>query len=126
MSVSEEFFAELSQRGHDPRLHQAKGSVQFEIAQKERTDRCIVVLSHGDVTVASGAVDDTATCFVRCPGPLFDDIISGRANALAAMLRGELSAEGDLQLLYQFQRVFPGPPGAVHPRERVAAKRDGS
>jgi putative sterol carrier protein len=122
MSVSEAFFADLAQRGHDPRLHQANGTVRIELAQKERTDRRLVALAHGEVTVSSCDDDVDAGCVVRCPGPLFDDIVRGRANALAAMLRGELDAEGDLQLLYQFQRVFPGPPDAVHPRERLAAE----
>jgi putative sterol carrier protein len=129
MSVSEQFFADLAERGHDPRLHQAQGTVQFELAHNDRTDRCLVEIAHGDVTVSSGATsdgDETPACVVRCPGPLFDDIVTGRANALAAMLRGELTAEGDLQLLYQFQRVFPGPPDAVHPREQLTAKRNGS
>jgi putative sterol carrier protein len=129
MSASEQFFADLAERGHDSRLHQAKGTVQFELAHKDRTDRCVVEMAHGDVTVSPGATsggDEAATCVVRCPGPLFEDIVAGRANALAAMLRGELDAEGDLQLLYQFQRVLPGPPDAVHPREQQLAKRSAS
>jgi hypothetical protein len=132
MSVSEEFFADLARRGHDPRLHQATGTVRIELAHKDRTDQRLVELAGGDVTISpcdgerDGSAGDEAGCVVRCSGPLFDDIVRGRANALAAMLRGDLTAEGDLQLLYQFQRVLPGPPDAVHPREQVAMKRAGS
>ena len=129
MSVSDEFFADLAQRGHDPRLHRANGSVLFELTRTGGTDRWRVGMALGDVTVSSGRDADTdggAGCVVRGTGSLFDEIVSGRANAMAAMLRGELVPEGDLELLYEFQRVFPGPPGALHPRERLASKGNAS
>jgi hypothetical protein len=40
---------------------------------------------------------------------LFDDIRSGRTNAVAATLRGEITIEGNPRLLNIFQRLFPGP-----------------
>ena len=39
----------------------------------------------------------------------FDGIASGRENAIAAVLRGAVGIEGDLELLMLFERLFPGP-----------------
>jgi hypothetical protein len=46
---------------------------------------------------------------VQLSKSLFDDIVQGRANAVAATLRGDIGVEGDVRLLNVFQRVFPGP-----------------
>jgi len=43
---------------------------------------------------------------------LFDDIVSGRANAMAALLRGDVGVEGNTELLMRVQRTFPGPEGS--------------
>jgi putative sterol carrier protein len=37
-------------------------------------------------------------------------MVEGKVNAMAAVLRGEVSLEGDLGLVISFQRLFPGPP----------------
>jgi hypothetical protein len=39
----------------------------------------------------------------------------GRANAMAAFLRGEVQSAGDVSLVIAFQRIFPGPPDAAGP-----------
>ena len=38
----------------------------------------------------------------------FDAIASGKMNAMAALLRGALTAEGKIILLTALQRLFPG------------------
>ena len=50
-----------------------------------------------------------ADCVLRTDKALFDGIARGEVNAMAAILRGELAFEGDVQLLVLFQRLFPGP-----------------
>ena len=52
---------------------------------------------------------------MRADAELFGDIITGRVNAMAALLRGRLVVEGDPSPLVLFQRLFPGPPS---PRDR--------
>jgi putative sterol carrier protein len=47
---------------------------------------------------------------VRTDQAIFDRIVKGEANAMAAFLRGAIDLEGDRGLLLAFQRVFPGPP----------------
>jgi hypothetical protein len=43
---------------------------------------------------------------------LFDRAVRGKANLNAAVLRGLLSAEGNIHLLVLVQRLLPGPPRA--------------
>jgi hypothetical protein len=39
-------------------------------------------------------------------------MVIGKANAMAATLRGVIVPEGDLGLVISFQRLFPGPPAS--------------
>jgi putative sterol carrier protein len=53
-----------------------------------------------------------ADAVVRVDGELLDRIVTGKANALTAMLRGDMTVEGDHELMVYFQRLLPAPPGA--------------
>lgn len=101
------FFAELAARGHEPLLRKATGSTRFDVRDGRRTRRWIVTVDHGDIAVAVG--NGEAGCVVRADKAVFDKIVTGRMNAVAAMLRGDLVAEGDWRLLVRMQRLFPGP-----------------
>jgi putative sterol carrier protein len=63
-----------------------------------------------------------ADCVVRAAKDLFDEVAEGRANAMAALLRGRMGVEGDLELLVRFQRLFPGPPDS---RDRPGGTESG-
>ena len=41
------------------------------------------------------------------------DVVTGRLNAQAAILRGLLTCEGSMAACMMFQRSLPGPPGSV-------------
>ena len=41
---------------------------------------------------------------------LFQRLITGEENAIAATLRGALVCAGNVELLFAIQRIFPGPP----------------
>jgi putative sterol carrier protein len=71
-------------------------------------------VDHWRVAIDAQAIavsrDNTpADCVVRAEKALFDGIVCGEVNAMAALLRGELLADGDLELLMRVQRLFPGP-----------------
>src|SRR6266536_650894 len=108
------FFDELGRRGHEPLLEKATGSIRFDLADGKRTDRWLVTLDRGDVSVSRKNV--AADCIVRADRTLFDAMASGDVNGMAAYLRGELTLEGDPELLVLIQRVLPGPAtrGAPH------------
>ncbi len=102
-----EFFDRLSRSGHEPLLQRANGCVRFDLADGEKTVRWLVTMSKGDVTVSRR--NARADCVVHTDKALFDGMVRGEVNALAANIRGALTTEGDRELLMLFQRLFPGP-----------------
>ena len=72
-----------------------------------KTRRWLVTVAGGDIAVTTGATD--ADCVVRADTAVFDKVVSGRVNAVAAVLRGDLEVEGDWRLLVRMQRLFPSP-----------------
>ena len=102
----ERFFAELATRGHEPLLRKASGSTRFEVRDGRRTRRWIVTVDDGDIAVSTG--NGAATCVVRVDKAVFDRIVVGRMNAVAALLRGDLEVEGDWRFIVRMQRLFPG------------------
>jgi putative sterol carrier protein len=105
-----ELFESLRRRGHEPLLQRATGTMRF-VLENGRTNATnwTVVVDKGDLTV-SHAVRKKADCTVRASKQLFDRIARGEVNAMAAMLRGAVTVEGDPELLLMFQRLLPGPP----------------
>lgn len=114
-----EFFEELEQRGFDPLLEKATGRIGFELVNGKKTNRWLVAIDKGKVDVShkSGTTD----CMVRSTEELFDEVVRGEANAMAAVLRGAITVEGDPELLMLFQRVFSGPPKSAPSRRRSSA-----
>jgi predicted lipid carrier protein YhbT len=106
---TEAFFGALAERAHEPALGRVTGTVRCDVTERDGTvEHWYVTIKKGDVKVSnkSGAAD----AVVRADRKLFDGFASGNENVTAALLRGVLDIEGDLQLLSMFQRVFPGPP----------------
>jgi putative sterol carrier protein len=104
---TERFFAELAARAHEPLLRKASGSMRFDVVDGRTTRRWLVAVERGDMTVRAGGGD--ASCVIRADRAVFERIASGRLNAVAAVLRGDLQVEGDWRLLVRMQRLFPGP-----------------
>ena len=104
------FFRELEARKKSPLLEKIKGTLRFELApeKEERAERWVVAVDKGAVTVSQE--DRMADCTVRTKGVLFEGLITGEVNAMAAVLRGDIVVEGDRELILRFQRLFPGPP----------------
>jgi putative sterol carrier protein len=103
MSAVDEFFEGLGARGHEPLLERASGTIRIELTNAKRAV-WLVTIEKGDVTVARR--NARADCVVRAPEKLFDGVVKGRENAMAAVLRGEVAVEGDPELLVLFQRLF--------------------
>ncbi len=103
-----EFFENLDARGHEPLLERASGTLRIDLSNGKRRARWLVTVKKGDVTVSHA--NAKADCAARMDQALFDQIVTGRENAFAALLRGLVAVEGNSQLLVLFQRLFPGPP----------------
>jgi putative sterol carrier protein len=106
--VASEFFEGLAARGHEPLLERVSGKVRFDITDGRKRERWTLVVEHGDLSVSRG--NASADCIITSDKKLFEDIASGRTNAFAAVLRGALDLEGDVQLIVAVQRLLPGPP----------------
>jgi putative sterol carrier protein len=105
------FFERLTHYGHDPSLEQAKGAVRFDITDGGRTDRWLVTIDHGDVSAAPAEAG--GTCVVYADRDLFNGIVTGKVNGMAAMLRGAIRFDGDMELVVLLRRLFPGRPQTV-------------
>jgi putative sterol carrier protein len=116
-----EFFDALVERGHEPLLEKATGTLRFDLKDGKKTDRWLVAVAKGDLAVSRQNL--RADCVVSADKAEFDDIASGKTNAMAALLRGAVSIEGDTQLMVLFQRLFPGPPRARKRRPTAASAR---
>ena len=84
--------------------------MRFELTNGTGEAPWLVTIKRGDVAVSRA--DRKADCIVRTDKTLFDKIVTGKENAMAAVLRGAMDAEGDAELIVLFQRLFPGPPAA--------------
>jgi putative sterol carrier protein len=118
-SATAQFFEDLGSRGHVPVLEKVRGTLRFEITDAEPVERWLVIVDHGDITVDPTAGSDKPTCIVRGSRAVLEGVARGELNATAAVLRGELVIEGDLQILMIVQRVFPGPAGTMHPTAHI-------
>jgi putative sterol carrier protein len=116
-----DWFESLAERGHEPLLEKISGSVLFELANRRQTDRWLVSIDKGDISVShkGGRADAT----LRAGKDVFDGLASGEVNGLAAVLRGAVSVEGNLALIARLQRLLPGPPKSAR---RAARAKSGA
>ncbi|HEV7900032.1 MAG TPA: SCP2 sterol-binding domain-containing protein [Planosporangium sp.] len=117
-SPTEEFFDELGRRGHEPLLKRITATVRFNITDGRHVAHWLVAIDRGDIHVARSS--DKGCCGICADRALFDGIVTGRVNAIAAMLRGALSVDGDRETWVLVQRLLPGP---CSPRRRPFAAR---
>jgi putative sterol carrier protein len=121
-SATEQFFAGLADRRHEPLLGSAAGTLRFDLANDGRTDHWLVRIAKGGLRISRGR--SRADCTVLVNADQFEAIVTGRLNAMTAMLRGVLAVDGDYGLLVRFQRLFPPPVAApAGSRERTAGRQ---
>lgn len=118
------FFESLHAQGDEPILKGESGVLRFDLSSRTELERWYVTITDGKITV--GHRGGRADTVVKVDRALFDRIAGGIENAMAAQLRGALTADGDLHLLMTFQRLFPGPPRQSAPRPIPAAEMNKS
>jgi putative sterol carrier protein len=92
-------------------LGKVRGTVRFDLADGDgEVDHWLMTVDHGDFTITHG--EGEADCTMRTDRTLFEKLITGEENAIAATLRGALVCAGNVELLFAIQRIFPGPPRA--------------
>lgn len=118
---TKQFFEQLDHRGHEPLLEHATGTIRFDLVHGKQTDRWFVTVTKGDIAVSHENGD--ADAVVTTDEAVFDQLVSGEQNAMAALLRGAMGVEGRVQLLAQFQRLLPGPPTSRRRRQTAGSTR---
>lgn len=114
--ATEAFFEGLAERGHEPLLRSASGTLRVDLDDGGGVEHWYVTIKKGDVIVSHRNVK--ADAVVHTDKALFHGMVTGEVNATAAALRGVLFPEGDMGhmgLFILFQRLFPGPPGSRGP-----------
>jgi putative sterol carrier protein len=119
-STMTDFFADLSRRGHEPMLRRLTATVRFDIVDGDRTEHRLITIDHGDIRVDES--DQPADCVITAARAVCDDVVSGRTSALAALLRGAVSVQGDPELMVLTQRLFPRPQPATAGESRSSAE----
>ena len=121
---TERFFDAVAAYGYAPLLRKAEGTTRFEIVDGKRTSRWFVTVAKGHMSVSRRGVGDP-DCAIRADKALFEKIATGKVNAVAAVLRGDLAIEGDWRLLVWMQRLFPGQRRPRRARTAGYARRRG-
>lgn len=112
--VTTRFFEELDRRGYEPLLEKEGGSLRFDLRHGTETTRWLLFVDRGRVRARQE--DREADTVVTADADLFEEIVTGRADGLAALLRGDMTIDGDPRLVVQVERIFPGSPDARGPR----------
>ncbi|WP_433648862.1 SCP2 sterol-binding domain-containing protein [Micromonospora zamorensis] len=121
--AAERFFESLPARAPEVLGGLADGTLQIDLGSDHRTEHWLVRMRPGSVQVSRERGPADAIWFSSAA--LFDRLITGEAQGVAAVLRNESTFSGNVVLFLAFRRFFPDPPGTRDPREvaRRAARR---
>ncbi|WNM37024.1 SCP2 sterol-binding domain-containing protein [Micromonospora halotolerans] len=122
MDVTTRFFEDLDRREFEPLLVKASGTLRFDLHEGPRTTHWLLEIDRGKVRVRQE--DQEADTVVGADPRLFEELVTGEENTIAALLRGDMTVSGDLRLVLQVERTFPGPAesrGPHHAFQRRAA-----
>jgi SCP-2 sterol transfer family len=106
-----EFFASLAAPGQIATFAGESATLRFDVTSDGKMQHWYLTINNASVTVTrdSGPAD----AVVRIERPYLEEIVTGRLNAQAAMLRQVLTVEGSMAALMMFQRCLPGPRGST-------------
>jgi SCP-2 sterol transfer family len=121
VSPADEFFDAIGRRKHEPMLENVTGTIRFDLMQGVCTEHWLVSISRGDISVSRDMAG--ADSYLRADRDLFDRVARGEDYLLAALIRGAVVAEGNLELPVLFEKLFPGPAGATQPSTVAGAGR---
>jgi putative sterol carrier protein len=109
--LDESLLEALAERSTEQPVKAFNGVVRFDVRDGDRVDKWYLTIVKGVVTV--GREGGEPDCVLSGDVATFDAVLGGKANAMAALLRGALAARGEIVLLTALQRLFRSSPGAV-------------
>ncbi|MET8039778.1 SCP2 sterol-binding domain-containing protein [Micromonospora sp. NPDC005215] len=115
--ATERFFEALPSRAPDILGGLADGTLQIDLGDDHQTEHWLVRMRPGSVQISRGRGPADAIWYSSAD--LFDRLIAGKAQAVAAVLRNESTFSGNVVLFLAFRRFFPDPPGTRDPRDRA-------
>jgi len=101
------FFTGLAER-HEPLPRALSGLIRIDVKDADRTECYFVQIRKGDVMVPREGTE--ADCVLAGDKSTFDAVVTGRMNAIDAVLRKQLDVQGDAILLTALQRLLPSSP----------------
>jgi putative sterol carrier protein len=122
-TTTESYFTDLGRRGYIPLMEKASGTVRFDLAHDQGTDHWLVGFDKGNIKTMPCAGDASADSVIATDRAVFDRVMTGQMSAMAAMVRGDLTVEGDPELLMLFKRLMPEPSGAQTSQPNLVADR---
>ncbi|PWR12117.1 hypothetical protein DKT68_03900 [Micromonospora acroterricola] len=120
--VTERFFESLPARAPEILGGLADGTLQIDLTTDNMTEHWLVRMRPGSVNVSRNRGPADAIWYSSTA--LFDRLVTGEAQGVAAVLRNESTFSGNVVLFLAFRRFFPDPPGTRDPRE-VARQQAG-
>ncbi|RZU74504.1 SCP-2 sterol transfer family protein [Micromonospora kangleipakensis] len=121
MGVSAVEHLERRVAGRHPELPEnTAGTLRLDLRDGGHTEHWYLTIDHQNVEVARSP--DEAELIVRADREVFDRLAAGQLHVVAGLLRNDLTAQGNLRLLLTLRRLFPGPPGARHPRDAACGR----
>jgi putative sterol carrier protein len=120
MSSVSAFMKTLESRAEAPPLRHLSGTIRFDLRGEGVVEPWTATFTDGTVSVSHRK--RKADCVATMDEDLFDAMMRGEMNGVAATLRGEIEIEGDVALLLAFERLFPGPPGGVAPGVQITRR----
>ncbi|MCO1596585.1 SCP2 sterol-binding domain-containing protein [Micromonospora sp. RHAY321] len=121
--AAERFFESLPARAPEVLRGLVAGTLQIDLATDEQTtEHWLVRMRPGTVEVSRNRGPADAIWYSSAA--LFDRLVTGEAQGVAAVLRNESTFSGNVVLFLAFRRFFPNPPGTRDPRE-VARRQAG-
>ncbi|BCJ59991.1 hypothetical protein [Micromonospora endophytica] len=111
----EQFFAAVPVRAPEVLHASPSGTLRIDLSDGHRTEHWLVRMWWGGAEVSRGSEGADAVWY--CSFGLFERLITGRTQALAALFRNESTYAGSVILFLSFRRFFPAAPGTRDPRE---------
>ncbi|MEV0426549.1 hypothetical protein [Micromonospora sp. NPDC050495] len=90
------------------------GIMRIDLDVGHRTEHWLVAMGPGTAAVSRGNAEADAVW--QSDMDLFADLVAGRSQGIAAVLRNDATISGELSLFLAFRRFFPEPAGSQDPR----------
>ena len=113
-----DFLTRLADRSTGPILGGGTATVRFDGMHAGSVRHWYATIDGDRVEVTESGAD--ADCVIRADLMVLEELVTGRRNAMASLLRGQLMLSGDANLMVRLQRLFPGPGASSGPGAPLA------